>query len=440
MIDLTEHRENLRKTLLNLSFDSTKFEGKHWPGGIYGDNAIIHIIENDNTEQALKMLKHVANWFEHEHPTGRRTDEEPDFASIKILMALYDKRCYDKLPEDIKEDLKKFYTKNDYRSIYASENHSFMFRVSRLLAAQFYKGEYFENYQKSAEQLYKEDTEYINEFIDFRAAESWGEFDSLGYLCEDFIILNTLYSYTDDPGLKNKAKMIMDVIFLDMIADSKGAVYGGAHGRSYPGGIIDRTNCEAAWLYSYFFGGDCYNPDIIVSAITLYSDYQPSEIVYEVERNKKFPFENYERKHLHCCGAWYNDIRYDKLAMITGSINKHTYVTEDYILGSVNLQSDYYPGSGDNKGYAHHQQHEWELSFTDNGKVKIFSHHPGSSGEHNRWTGDIGCCCGSFYTNKNTALAMYNIIEKNMQKKINAYCPLEYFKNKILESKNNYLE
>ena len=115
MLDLTEHRENLRKTLLKQSFDATKFEGPHWPGGIYGDNAIVHIIEDDNLPEALKMLKHVANWFEHEHPTGRKTNEEPDFASIKLIMALYEKRCYDKLPDDIKADLKRFYIKNNTR-------------------------------------------------------------------------------------------------------------------------------------------------------------------------------------------------------------------------------------------------------------------------------------------------------------------------------------
>lgn len=438
MLDLTAHKENLRKTLLSLSFDTTQFVGKHWPGGIYGDNAIVHIIEDDNVEEALKMLKHAANWFEHEHPTGRQTNQEPDFASIKLVMALYEKRCYDKLPDDIKEDLKRFFLKNNFQSIFASENHSLMFRVSRVLAAQFYKGEYFDAYNASAEELYERDTKYLNEFIDFRAGQGWGEFDSFGYLTEDFLILNTLYSYTDDKKLKNKTKMIMDLLILDMIADSKGTIYGGAHGRSYPNIIYDRRTTEVAWLYSYFFGGEDYAPDIIVSAITLYSDYQPSEIVYEVEANKTFPFENRERKNLHSCGAWYGEIDYDKLAKITGSLNKYTYVTEDYILGAVNRQTDYYDGSTD--GYDHHQQHEWEFCSATDGRVKIFSHHPGVTGEHNRWTGDIGCCCGSFYTNKNTAIAMYNIEDEKQLQYINALCRLDLFDSKILEEKYLFFE
>ena len=319
MLDLTAHRENLRKTLLKQSFDSTQFVGPHWPGGIYGDNAIVHIIEDDQLEEALKMLKHTANWFEHAHPTGRETNQEPDFASIKLVMALFEKRCYDKLTDDIKDDLKRFFTKNNFQSVFASENHSLMFRVSRVLAAQFYKGEYFEAYNATAEELYERDTKYLMEFIDFRAGQGWGEFDSFGYLCEDFLILNTLYSYTDNPVLKQKTKMIMDMLFLDMIADSKGTIYGGAHGRSYPGIIHDRRTGDVAWLYSYFFGGPDYNPEGIVSAITLYSDYQPDEIVYEIENNKKFPFENRERKNLHSCAAWYWEIDHERLAKITGS-------------------------------------------------------------------------------------------------------------------------
>ena len=438
MLDLTAHKENLRKTLLNLSFDTTQFVGKHWPGGIYGDNAIVHIIEDDNLPEALKMLKHAANWFEHEHPTGRQTNQEPDFASIKLVMALYEKRCYDKLPEDIKDDLKRFFLKNNFQSIFASENHSLMFRVSRVLAAQFYKGEYFDAYKATAEELYERDTKYLNEFLDFRAGQGWGEFDSFGYLTEDFLILNTLYSYTDNLALRNKTKMLMDVLFLDTIADSKGTIFGGAHGRSYPNIIYDRRTTEVAWLYSYFFGGEDYSPDIIVSAITLYSDYQPDEIVYEVEANKRFPFENRERKNLHSCGAWYGEIDYGKLAKITGSLNKYTYVTEDYILGAVNRQTDYYDGSTD--GYDHHQQHEWEFCSTTDGRMKIFSHHPGVTGEHNRWTGDIGCCCGSFYTNKNTAIAMYNIENEKKLQYINALCRLELFDDKILEDKYLFLE
>ena len=439
MLDLTQHRENLKKTLLNLSFDTTQFVGEHWPGGIYGDNAIVHIIEDDNLPEALKMLKHAANWFEHEHPTGRQTNQEPDFASIKLVMALYEKRCYDKLPEDIKEDLKRFFTKNNYQSIFASENHSFMFRVSRLLAAQFYKGEYFDAYSATAEELYDRDTKYLNEFLDFRAGQGWGEFDSFGYLTEDFLILNTLYSYTDNPALKNKTKMLMDVLLLDTIADSKGTIFGGAHGRSYPNVIYDRRTTEVAWLYSYFFGGEDYSPDSIVSAITLYSDYQPDEIVYEAEKNKIFPYENKERKNLHSCGAWYGEIDYGKLARITGSLNKYTYLTEDYILGAVNRQTNYFD-DGSTDGYDHHQQHEWEFSSTTDGRVKIFSHHPGVTGEHNRWTGDIGCRCGSFYTNKNTAIAMYNIEDKKQLQYINALCRLDLFDGKILEDKYLFFE
>ena len=437
MFDLTEHRENLRKTLLNLSFDTTQFVGKHWPGGIYGDNAIVHIIEDDDLEEGLKMLKHAANWFEHAHPTGRETNQEPDFASIRLIMALYEKKCYDKLPEDIKDDLKRFFLKNNFQSVYASENHSLMYRVSRFLAAQFYKGEYFEAYKMTSEEAYESDRKYLHEFLDFRAGQGWGEFDSLGYITEDFLILNTLYYYSEDKEIKNKTKMLMDLLILDMIADSKGAIYGGAHGRSYPGIIYDRREGEPGWLYSYFFGGEGYHADNIVSAITLYSDYQPSEIIYEIEANKNKPFENRERKNLHSCAAWYGDVDHEKLNRITGSINKYTYVNEDYILGAINLQSEYYPGEGGDKGYAHHQQHEWEFSSATDGRMKIFSHHPGTFGEHNRWTGDINCCCGSFYTNKNTAIAMYNIEHENELQYINALCRLELFDDKILE--DNYL-
>ena len=93
---------------------------------IYGDYPIMHIICNDDTENALRMLKYSADWFEHPHPYVRDIRGEAEFAAIRLICALYEPECYNKLPVDVKESLRKFFTKHDYSSIYGSENHSLM--------------------------------------------------------------------------------------------------------------------------------------------------------------------------------------------------------------------------------------------------------------------------------------------------------------------------
>ena len=440
MRDFTAKREAAIKSILNdkYAFDTTKTHDVFPGGDIYGGNAILHIMCDDDFENACRMLKFSADWYEHEHPTKRDPRGEADFVAIRLMMAIYEPSCWNKLPEDVKASVKNFLLNRDISSMHGSENHSLIFHVSRLLTAQYFKDEYFTVYNMTAKEAYEFDTQYLKDFIDFRAGRSWGEFDSLGYTFEDLMTLNTLYHYTDNEMLKTKAKMIMDIIMLDMIADSKGNLYGGAHGRSYPNAVIHRDRSSMAAAYGYYFGDSNRGAPGIIS---YFSDYQPSDIIYEIEKNRTFPYENRERKHLHCMAEWMRDIKWDVLNTVNGSICKYTYVTEDYILGSVNRQEEY-PLDYKGRGYARHQQQDWEFTLTGAGDHKIFTHHRMPEGYYhinNRWTGDHGCCCGRYYTNKNTAIAMYNM-KPDKEPIVNTYCPLDVFSDKILEDNYLFLE
>ena len=394
------------------------------------DKAVLHILQKDDEAMAFQTLKYAADWFEYPHPVeGRDPQGEVDFIAIRLVCALFEEMCYSVLPQPVRDSLRRFFTRRNYKSMHTSENHYLMFRVSRRLAAQFYRDDFFENYGMTAQECLETDTAYIREFLNFRAAHGWGEFDSLGYAYEIMLILATLYRYVDDPALKRKSRMAMDVILLDMIADSEDALYGGAHGRSYPNAVLDRMQSPLVRLYRYYFGGRFYNGEELSDANILLSDYLPSPVVYEVLESRSFPYENRERKHLHSCTAWQDEIRWDVLEGLRGSISKYTYVSKEYILGSVTRQEAYPTGSPDG-WYARHQQHEWELTLPGGGEHKIFTHHSAEADYHkinNQWTGDCGCCCGNFYTNKNTAVAMYNIEDHTRLPLINAFVPLDVF-------------
>jgi hypothetical protein len=181
--------------------------------------------------------------------------------------------------------------------------------------------------------------------------------------------------------------------------------------------------------------------DISVPFSYLLSGYIPGEIVYDIEKNRTYPYSNKERKHLHSCHAWHSaricQPTLDSLAPY--AINKQTYVADRYILGGINRQ-DPYPDNHPDKWYAHHQQHEWELTLPGGTDTRIFSHHPSDPGyhkQHNRWTGDLGCCCSTHYTNENTAISLYNITNPEKYDYINAYVPLDKFDDVIME--DNYI-
>ena len=419
---------------------SKRLESNDLTGDIYGEATVYQLMRGIQVEQSLEKLQDVADWFERPNPMGRDPRGESDFLTIRLIPALY--ACYDLLTDSIKASLRRLYLDRNYFSIYGSENHALMGRVSRYLAAQFYEGETFQQFGMSAREVLDADTAYLHEFLDFRARFGWGEFDSFGYTTEILLILLTLFTYGRDQALVHKARMTMDVIWLDFLADSYGALCGGAHGRIYEGPATDTKYSGMHRLYNYYFGGPYYTPELRPVAIATVSDYMPSDIVYEFDSNRSFPYENRERKHLHSMESWRGEIDHERLKAFTGSIDKYTYLCDDYMLGAVNHQDDYPKEYPDDAGYAHHQQHEWELTLFGGTNHKIFTHHPADPGYHhihNRWTGDAGCLCGAFYANSNTALAMYDIKRESEYPYINAHVPLAVFDETVLEPKDLFL-
>lgn len=422
--------------------DITTKELDHLTGAL--DVDMVHVMLDDDIEGATEMIKAATMWYEIPHAEGCfPIDGNPDFLSLRLSWVLSESRCYNKLPEEVKEKLRVYFTTKDYRSIHGSENHFLMFRASRYLAAQEYPNEYFENYGRMGADLWEYDRKYIEDFIDYRAAQGWGEFDS-DYTSHIMLILTGLYQYSKHPSLKKKCQMMMDIILLDMLADSHGYLWGGAHGRIYPYAIIDREKIEMAGLCRYYFGKGFEETNETLRAMFYVSDYVPSPIVYAVVKAKEgeiLPYENRERKHLHSTTAWGpEDIDWHCVSQLTGSINKYTYVCEDYALGGINLQEPY-PSDHPNRWYAYHQQQDWELTLPHS-KHKIFTHHcdyPGPTTCNSRWAGDGGCGCGSYYVNKNTAIAMYNIDRENAPLIINAFVPLDAFAEKIFEDKYLFL-
>ena len=409
-------------------------------GDLYANVAIFRIANDKDILEAEKNLLFTALWYEHEHPLGRDHKGEPDFVSISLITALH--TCYNKISEECRNAIDKFFLTREYDSMHESENHYLMYRVSRLLAAEFYEGRFFEQYGLTSNEIIEEDSKYINEFLDYRAKASWGEFDSGGYAGEIMLILNVLYTYTRDERLKKKAAMMMDIILLDMIVDTKNGLYGGAHGRIYPPNALDSTESTMYKIYCYYFGAENEVPQksIFKSGILL-SDYYPSDIVCKIAKNRKFPYENRERKHLHLAKNWGDGIDYSMLDVVKDcSIDKYTYVCDDYILGAINHQSDYPEAVSHSAWYAHHQQHEWELTLPGDGRVKIFSHHPGDFNEHNHWTGDMHCNCSTHFCTKDTAISMYNIEKPDKLEFINVYIPLEFFSKRKLEENYIFLE
>ncbi len=442
MNDMSFRRECAVKHIFEV--EQSEYKGEKDKNPYRTFQILTFILDEKSRERLMDEITFAADWFEHENVMGRDPRGEADFEAIRLVPLFYE--CYDALSDEAKFSMDRFFLQRDYSSIYGSENHALMYHVSRYLAAQFYlgSGKIFEQFgRKTPEEMYKWDENYIYEFLMFRAKKGWGEFDSFGYGAEIMLILGTLHRYTADKAMKKRTAMMMDVILLDMICDSYNGLYGGAHGRIYPDAALNTMGSGMFRLYCYYFGsrfnapdGEGFNPS------TVLFDYVPSDIVYKVERSRKYPYTNKEMKHLHSVSSWNREeINREHLMHLEHSyINKQTYVDERYMLGAVNHQDAYPRDVIEDMGYAHHQQHEWELTLPGGTNHKIFTHHPGDPGYHNihnRFTGDHGCLCSTHYTNKNTAISIYTITKPDEYPYINGIVPLEIFDEKIFDG--NYL-
>ncbi len=241
-----------------------------------------------------------------------------------------------------------------------------------------------------------------------------------------------LFDFAEEK-LRKYAEMSANVMLLDMIMDcSKEGYYGGAHGRIYEGDTSDFRTMGMHRLYQLYFGTA---DDCTACLEAAASSFVPADYVYDVLNSRPERWVNRECKHLHSITY---DTPHRQVPQVPGSINKQIFITPDYMIGGVTWQDDYPEGS-EAAWYAHHQQHEWELSILTAPDIRIFSHHPGSCGpegkEHGYWTGDLLCCCGQFFSDKNIAMATYDIPEKE-EHFIHARVPFRHLET---EKEGNYL-
>ncbi len=420
---------------------------------LYGDRALANLMLNRFIPEANRHLQYVAHWYEHPHPTGRLHIGECDFVAIRLARTWYLLSDDPRLEAVTRQATLAFFGACRIDSPYHSENHALIFRVSRYLMAKVMFQERFEAYHRIGAELLAEDGPWLDRFLRYRARQGWGEFDSPGYFGCQWKCLTALHDFCGPAGrlpqgvtpaqreqdfeLQRLARMTMDVLLADMAVDSLDGMYCGAHGRMYPPQAMDhRAESCHPHQYLYFGQGDIGAiTDVPVDLAT--SIYAPHEAVVRLALERDSVYENRERKHLH---NLFDECPIDPIA---GSIRKYTYWTPDYVMGAIQQQDPYPPevpggrkhdhdDATPNSWYAHHQQHEWDLSFRTGPRARIFTQHPGRDGEHNYWTGDRGCGCGHFLQHRSSLVALYDIAVDQPCQFIHTYLRRDAF-DEVLE-------
>ena len=361
---------------------------------IYGEDAALNLWANRNLAAANERLRNTALWFDQPHPHGRDPRGESTFAALGMAGALY--YAPDRLEPETKRLIDRFFLEKNFESMYESENHRLLHHTALYLAAMRYADQTISYLGRRGSELLDAEEAYLKSYILYRAGAGWGEFDSYGYMPVVFKCLLLLRAFARDERLKKLADMMLDVLLLDVIADSVGVQYGGAHGRIYPPSALNAIH--GGTLSGYYFGGEREAECDCPPCICMMSDYRPRRALYELATGRNMAYVNRESKHLHCIPQ----------AVLPGRISKYTYVTPRYIIGAINRQ-DPYPAGSAPEWYAHHEQHERDAMIVGEPRAKVFAHHPGDFKEHNQWTGDLHCRCVQTFCDKNVILATYDI-------------------------------
>lgn len=388
-----------------------------------------------------------------EKPRGRLNYavEEENFTGMELARVYVTLKISKLLEDSTRKAIENVFTTYDLApgTNTRSENHYLVFWASRYLMAQEMPNHFFAAYNKTGSQLYSEDGERLKQFIRYRAKRGWGEFDSNDYQYLSMNVMLMLYDLSTDEQMKTLSGMMVNLMLADMAVDTINGLYGGARGRVYYESILNSASAGGTppmhnmnqIQYLYFGIAD---PDSSIplerlvqlkdlnfwdrSNQSLFSSFKPMKIVNDIMLSRTQQYVNRERKHLHNMA--------DPLPEnpLEGSIRKYTwYVPGKYSLGSIQYQ-DKYPAQLPEGVYAKHQQLEWIFTAAAGTQAKIFTHHPGDTGAHTYWIGDLGCCCINTFQNKTAVLTVFDINQSQPFQYIHAYFPRAAFHQVVEEA------
>lgn len=420
--------ERTASVMIDRATGRTSTRPEHDP---YGNGSICQLVLGQDIAAANTQLRRVARYMERAPGTQRDPRGESDFAAMSMARAWLLFKGTDTLEPATRQAIRTFFRVYNFESTALSENHALLFHTARYLMAGELPEEPFAGFGgRTGKALAAEDGDWLKTFIRFRARRGWAEFDSACYLPVDFQCLACLFDYAPDADLRRLAGTMMDLLLVDLAVDSLHGMCCGANGRIYGGQAVDHATAGThAIEYLYFgnFDKTSLQPRRGMNVDALVSKYRPRRIVLQIALSRPDRYVSRERKHLH------NMTDLLPAKPLGGSIRKLTLWSPQFVLGSVQYQDLYPPGRS--AWYAHHEQHEWDLSFGTRTTARLFTHHPntGPRPEHGYWTGDLGCGCVSTFQNRTAVLALFDIPAKQPCQFIHAYVPRRSFDEVVEE-------
>ncbi|MEZ4267732.1 MAG: glycoside hydrolase family 88 protein [Myxococcota bacterium] len=134
---------------------------------------------------------------------------------------------------------------------YWTENHQILYHSAELLMGQRHLDDVFANDGKTGRQHVEHALPRLHRWLDLRGRLGFSEWHSNVYFNEDIPALLNLVDFAEDESIRQKARMVLDIMALDLLNNSYEGLFATTHGRTYSskwlGGHRDST-AEYAWI------------------------------------------------------------------------------------------------------------------------------------------------------------------------------------------------
>ncbi|HYO84223.1 MAG TPA: hypothetical protein VES20_22655 [Bryobacteraceae bacterium] len=227
-----------------------------------------------------------------------------------------------------------------------TENHLLLYYSSLYLMSQLWPDADWYTGKTSADNM-REAAAWIESWVKLTTTRGQGEYDSTHYMGVYLLPMSYLSAWSDDPKMRQRARMMLDYLIADYAVENLQGIYVGAHARTDDKQVLEKwSGVSGDFGYVLFgLGPKVESANHYVLYYLLASGYEPAEILQRIATDRSKPYTHYERKRTR------NRWRFNEA--LHGPVYKTTYMRREYAVSS------------DQGGVLQPiQQHSWDITWS----------------------------------------------------------------------------
>lgn len=244
-----------------------------------------------------------------------------DFTVSGLLRILYRYRAGGKLPAPLLESIDTCLLKFKYwwdepgtdDRCYHTENHQIVYHSDQLLAGQLFPDRVFPTSGRTGRQHVAIALPMIRRWMDWRIRFGFSEWLSNCYFNHDLMALTNLRDFAEQPDIRARAEMLIDLMLFEIALHSHRGVFGSTHGRTYARMIKGGRGEHTTTLTKLLFGmGLFFEPDNMGALALATSSYRCPAVIEAVAADLDRTILCRERHSLNVEDAPRYGLSYDK--------------------------------------------------------------------------------------------------------------------------------